>query len=1003
MKTKLHYVFSLAIVLIGFSAFAQKNVWQKSTSNGSLNAISISDLNEKNYEIFKMDFNAFQQALANAPLRGENTQGSQTIISVPNAQGQLESFRVFEAPVFDEELSAEYPEIKSYVGFSTLNDGTRLRMSVAPNNVETMISYVDKPTVFMQPVTGDADNYIVYNRLARGNYTEDFKCNVREEFSKTTKNLDNSVLTARDANDQLLRKFRLVVSVTGEYTQYFGGTKPQALAAINASITRVNEVYETDMAINFIVSALSNNVIYTNPNTDPYSPANVGANGAWNGELQNTLNTNIGNANYDIGHLFGRSGGGGNAGCIGCVCVANQKGSGFTSPADGIPQGDTFDIDYVAHEIGHQMGATHTFANNPEGSGTNSEPGSGSTIMGYAGITGPDDVQAHSDPYFHYHSIKQITDNLLTRTCWQSNSPVTITNNPPNANAGADYHIPPGTAYVLKGAATDPDGGDTLMYCWEQTDSGPVVDHNTFGPNLTTGPMNRSLSPTTSPDRYIPKYSRVVAGQLTQTNPTINSAWETVSNVARTMDWALTVRDRQPTATGLSGQSSYDLMRITVEDVPAFTIPGLPNWAPGSSQTVYWNVGQTNNASINCQFVNIKFSTDGGATFPTVLASNTPNDGSQVVNVPSIANTNNARILVEAADNIFYALSPKFNINSTQDFVLNSANASQTICSETSVTYNMNFIASNGFSQNTTFSVTGNPAGSSVVITPTNLSSSGTFTVQINNLGAVSPGDYNLTVTGTSTSLTKNTTLALGVSDGACPSSGTTQYQTGTTGVVFNTISNLNNGKPSGYSDYKSLSTDVNKNSTYPLTVYVNTDGPYQTGTIVWIDWNQNCQFEDATEGYSLGVGNSTSNGQPSGSPLNITVPSDAVLGTTVMRISTEFGAYPTACNAGFDGEVEDYSVNVLAPLSVGDNEFEGFSIFPNPNSGEFTIKLKSTTGNNIKVNVYDVRGRLIFNNLFDNAPEFNQTINLSNVQSGMYLVNVSDGLRQVTKKIIVE
>src|SRR5690606_6859257 len=159
-------------------------------------------------------------------------------------------------------------------------------------------------------------------------------------------------------------------------------------------------------------------------------------------------------------------------------------------------------------------------------------------------------------------------------------------NNPPNANAGTDYHIPPGTAYVLKGTATDADGSDTLMYCWEQTDSGPIVDHNTFGPNLTTGPMNRSLSPTTSPDRYIPKYSRVVTGQLTQINPTNNSAWETVYNVARTMDWALTDRDRQPTATGLNGQSSFDVMRITVENVAAFTVPALPNWPSGSSQTV---------------------------------------------------------------------------------------------------------------------------------------------------------------------------------------------------------------------------------------------------------------------------------------------------------------------------------------------------------------------------------------------------------------------------------
>ena len=366
MKTKLHYVFTLAVLLIGFSVFGQTKFWQKSTSNGSLNTIPISELNEKHYEVFQLDFEAFRQALVNAPLR-ESNQVSTTFINVPNEEGVLETFRMLEAPVFDAELSAQFPDIKSYVGVN--DSGTRLRMSVSPSGVQTMISYLDKPTVFMQPVNGDPQNYIVYNRLVRGdNYTEDFHCATIDEFSKES-NLDSSLLN-RDANDQTLRKFRLVVSTNGEYTTYHGGTVPGALAAINASITRVNETFETDMAVTFIVIAQTTNVIYTNANTDPYS-TNLGD---WNLQLQNTLTNVIGNAFYDIGHMFGASGGGGNAGCIGCVCVDDtasttdlNKGAGITSPADGIPAGDNFDIDYVAHEIGHQMGANHTFAFNTEG------------------------------------------------------------------------------------------------------------------------------------------------------------------------------------------------------------------------------------------------------------------------------------------------------------------------------------------------------------------------------------------------------------------------------------------------------------------------------------------------------------------------------------------------------------------------------------------------------------------------------------------------------------
>ena len=530
MKTKLHYVFSFAVFLIGFSVFGQNKDWKASSTSGSLNTISVNDLNKSHFQIFELNIETFKQSLVGAPLRG--TANSNTIVSVPNELGEMESFRILEAPVFDEELSAMYPEIKSYVGFSVDNPGVRLRMSVSQLGVQTMISYLDRQTVFMQPVTGDSSKYIVYNRAARGdNEIGGFRCETIEDYSKQAAQArENSSLTSRDADDQTLRTYRLAMSVTGEYTQYFGGTVAGALAAINNSINRNNEVYETDLAMHFEVIASTTNVIYTNPNTDPYSPASQAGN--WNAELQSTLTSVIGDANYDIGHLFGATGGGGNAGCIGCVC-STGKGSAYTSPADGIPSGDNFDIDYVAHEIGHQMGANHTFSMSTEGTGVNAEPGSGTTIMGYAGITGANNVEQHSDPYFHYHSINQISNNVATapNNCAATTA---IANNPPNASAGADYKIPQGTAYVLRGTATDADGGDTLMYCWEQTNSGQVTN-TTFGPTITGGSMNRSLPPTTETDRYIPKWSRVVAGQLTETNPTLGSDWETVATVARSM------------------------------------------------------------------------------------------------------------------------------------------------------------------------------------------------------------------------------------------------------------------------------------------------------------------------------------------------------------------------------------------------------------------------------------------------------------------------------------
>jgi len=213
----------------------------------------------------------------------------------------------------------------------------------------------------------------------------------------------------------------------------------------------------------------------------------------------------MGESNYDIGHLFDYGSNNGNAGCIGCVCVDGQKGSGFSSHQftdnDGGPyMDDFFDIDYVPHEIGHQMGGNHTFSMSSEGTGVNYEPGSGTTIMGYAGITGADDVQDHSDPYFHYGTINQVLNNLENKTCWTS---TVITNNPPVANAGSDYTIPQGTAFKLVGSATDLDERDVLTYSWEQVDDG-ITTRSTFGPTKTSGAVWRSRPPSTNPTRYMP-------------------------------------------------------------------------------------------------------------------------------------------------------------------------------------------------------------------------------------------------------------------------------------------------------------------------------------------------------------------------------------------------------------------------------------------------------------------------------------------------------------------
>jgi hypothetical protein len=1113
MKYLVRFGFLVFLCMISSNGFAQNKNWSKLETVTDASSVSKLNLSEQKVDFFAVDFENFRQEISNTPLRGA-TFNSNIIVQVPGIDGKLETFKLYEAPVFAPELAAQFPDIKSYVGYSQENYGGELRMSVSPKGIQTMISYRDNPTVFMHPAGNGVTNYVVYTRDARLSSLNEFNCTTIDEVHDRINNdLDG---TPEDADDQTLRTFRIAISVTGEYTQYHGGTVAGAMAAINASMVRVNAIFETDMAVTFEVIANNSSLVFTNANTDPYSPANVGTGGAWNTELQNYLTGAIGNAAYDIGHLFGATGGGGNAGCIGCVCVDDnasnpndtEKGSAYTSPADGIPEGDTFDVDYVAHEIGHQMGANHTWAFSTEGTGVNAEPGSGSTVMAYAGITGANNVQQNSDPYFHYHSIRQVLNNLAFRTCWQANSSPAITNNPPSADAGADYVIPQGTAYVLRGSATDPDGGDALTYCWEQTNSGQVTN-TSFGPTVTTGSMNRSLPPTSSPNRYIPKLSRVASGNLTQTNPTINSAWETVATVNRTMNWALTVRDREPTATGLGGQTSYDTMDIQVTTAAGpFTVTSQGSnvtWEVGTNQTVTWNVANTTDAPVSTANVNILLSTDGGATFPTVLASNVPNDGSQQITVPVVSPTSQARVIVEGAGNIFFAMNSSNFTILEPDFALIFTDNEASACQPANAVYNFTYRAFNGFSGTTTFSTVSLPTGAIATFNPTSASVDGTpVTLTISNTGALAGNTYLFSAQGssgatsetvdlfltvlpgslspvtlvspsnnasnvstssnfswsanaladgylieiatdagfsnivesatvaatnyTATSLSQSTTYywRVGISNdcvstvysvtnsfstqscSVCPSVANTSFETSTTLVSFESINRVS-AKPSGYSDY--TATDVAtviRESGYPITVNANTDGNFRTQTKVWIDWNQNCSFDDPGEEYDLGEADNVANGATANSGQTITVPSTAAIGTTIMRVSTRYTprnniSFPTSCENGADAEVEDYGINVENTLSTADNELENFAMWPNPTRGQFVVKFTSNSDEDITIDIFDVRGRAIFNKKYANTTNFTQELNVSSAETGLYMVRINDGERVTVKKLIVQ
>ncbi len=658
------------LLLLAVSGFSQTDrFWSANTQ--SRNTIVADKATARltfpaDVKLFNLNFASFQQEMFS--IVGRSRSKTSTVISLPNAAGGIEEFEVYEASNFEPALQDRFPDIRSYSGKGITDKGATLKLSISSQGIQSMVFRMERDNEFIEPYSKDHTIYSVY-ASNRNKGALPWNCGTPD--TKLTLSLNNTVgnIAARSTGD--LKTMRLAQSVTAEYSNYFGATSSTqvnlVLAAINNTLTRCNGVYEKDLALHLNLIANTTAVIYYNPSTDPYDAAATGAGGTWNAQLQNTLTSVIGEANYDIGHLFGASGGGGNAGCIGCVCVNGSKGSGFTSPADGVPQGDNFDIDYVVHEVGHQLGANHTFSMSNEGSGVNKEPGSGITIMGYAGITSQD-LASHSFDFYHQASIAQIQTNLGTKTCPVTTS-IAGNNATPVVAAVNNYTIPKNTPFALTGSASDANAGDVLTYCWEQNDNATSAQtgaNSVASATKASGPNWISFRPTISPTRYFPQLSTILAGG-TITGPLTGgdagANIEALSSVARTLNFRLTVRDNaayRSTAPVSVGQTQFTDMAVTVNGTAGPFSVTAPNtavsWAGGSSQTITWAVAGTTAAPISCTNVKISLSTDGGQTFPNVLAASTPNDGTEVLTIPNNATTT-ARIKIESVGNIFFDIS----------------------------------------------------------------------------------------------------------------------------------------------------------------------------------------------------------------------------------------------------------------------------------------------------------------------------------------------------------
>ncbi len=569
------------------------------------------------------------------------------VIDLPLPNGKFIPFKLTSTTVMSRELAEKYPSIKTFTGFQIDNPSHFGRFDITPHGFHGVFNY-GKEKVYIEPIIRKNSqlyqSYYKKDALPLTQQAMGHRAAPRKQ-PMTPFALKKSPRKLMKSSKNELITYKIAIAATGEYSDFHGGNKEKSLAAIVTLINRVNEVYSRDLAIQFELVANNDAIIFLDASSDPFKNTDEDID-----LVGQVINEAIGENNYDIGHLVGTGGGG--LASFAVVCSA-FKAEGITGSDN--PTADSFYIDYVAHEIGHQFGAEHTFNGSQDACEGNRvatsayEPGSAATIMGYAGICAEQNLQNGSNPYFHIHSIDQINTfkEQIIGSCGVKQE---IINTAPVVNAGEDFTIPARTPFTLVGHATDIDN-DVLTYSWEQFDLGSISS-NAKEDSTDDGsrPLFKTLSPTLETTRTLPDLADVLANKQTH--------GEALPTTSRELNFRMVVRDNQ-------GNVSDDANKITViGNQQGFTINQPSNWH-SNKQLVTWHTAETELAPINCSHVSLKLSTDSGINFDKALAENMINDGSEELEIPELA-TDKARLKLVCDNNIFFAINNNdFEINTT--------------------------------------------------------------------------------------------------------------------------------------------------------------------------------------------------------------------------------------------------------------------------------------------------------------------------------------------------
>jgi hypothetical protein len=631
------FILLFTLSFINFAVQA-KTLWQEGSSQAKSEQVKPLRAMAENARFIQINQALLNNTFSNLGLPAE--------ITLPLPNGLSITVKLNPSPILSEDLSEQYPHFMTYQAEQVDQPNNIGRFSISHLGLFGFFRYNNQWMLLSPRYQGETVEYASYwykdapTEFETVSLTADF---LLADIQPETPALAQKSVTSGDT----VRTYKLAISTTGEYAQKLGGTTENVLAELMNLMNRINQVLLIDLALQFELID-NQDIIFFDATSDPYTNSDTATDIE---ENQSVVDQAIGSQNYDIGHLLGTNGGG--LAYVGVVCNNQFKAQGYTGLSN--PQGERFYIDLVTHELGHQLGAGHSFnatnsdscAEGQRNNNTAYEPGSGSTIMSYAGICGSQNLQNDSDPYFHSISIQNIRDYVDGFAGQRCGVEAAIDNAIPQIQLTQNaYTIPADTPFVLNGSATDTDN-DLLTFTWEQFDNGGTLGATS---NLTemnsdngNNPLFRSYSPKEVAQRYFPQLSDVLTGQT--------RLGETYATTDRDMRFRLTARDNN------GGVNQQDLVITVTTANQRFNIDTPTQWQGLSEQTVTWDIGDTLKAPINCANVDILLIADAVNPIETSVLMGTPNDGQQNIRVPNVT-SDNARLVLKCSDNVFYALSP---------------------------------------------------------------------------------------------------------------------------------------------------------------------------------------------------------------------------------------------------------------------------------------------------------------------------------------------------------